>query len=91
MGGFLKKKKRSPPRRVLWGGAQRGGGGGTHIPQHFRQGGTNAFVPPNFCHQVQFFYFFLLPEVSDNKSEVDGGEGTRLPIIFARRDINAYP
>jgi len=37
---------------------------------------TFAIHKVNFCHQVQFFcflFFFLLPEVSNNKPGVDGG------------------
>jgi len=39
-----------------------------------------------FCHQVQFFIFFLPPEFSDFNPGVDG---ERVPNIFARGDTNA--
>jgi len=58
-------------------------------PQHFHQGSLMLKSPQLlhntrsiFCHQVQFFYYFLLPEVSDNKLGVDGG--TRLPTFSPR-------
>jgi len=42
-----------------------------------------------FCHQVQFFYFFYcVPEVSDNKPRVDGRVDTS-PQHFCQKDINA--
>jgi len=41
---------------------------------------TVSFVPQLFhdtksifCHQVQYFYFFVPPEVRDSKHEVDEG------------------
>jgi len=62
-------------------------------PQYFRQGDTTVMLPPTFAwHKVNLLssssvllFFFLSPEVSDNKPGVD--EGNQIIWLHSSNDL----